>query len=277
MVIHPAEQQLVRRKLAQIVEGLAVLEQTEELGMVREINLVQEPDANDLPDETQNLRVLALRQIVLSEVDDVAPDRLGRVDDEVLVLDNLERVERADVDGLRMDGVRHGVVDELAEKNTVVASGEQRHRHDVHGQAVGEVGVVAESLVDVVRERDLLLLRERVLGRRRGARNLELVAGLLHHGAHLGVRAPGANVLNKGEELGKLKSCVVVEINLRNDLAELALVDLLAEVAHHDSELVDGHRAVAVSVEHVELADEVVDLGGLERREPTRNRAILVS
>lgn len=88
--------------------------------MKTNIDLGQETGLDDLPDETQNQVLASIHDILRSNVDDTASDSLGRVDGDVVVLDDLEVGELVlDVQDTLIDGVWHRVVDELAQKKTI--------------------------------------------------------------------------------------------------------------------------------------------------------------
>ena len=59
-----------------------------------DINLGQKSPSDDLPNETKNKVLAALRDISRSDVDDRASNTLGRSDDDVVVLSDLESVQR---------------------------------------------------------------------------------------------------------------------------------------------------------------------------------------
>lgn len=81
----------------------------------RAFRLVAYPD--DLPQETEDEVRLALGQVVSVDVDDVAADRLRRVQGKRQVL--VFRVQRqvSFVDGTLVDRIRARVIDDFAAKN----------------------------------------------------------------------------------------------------------------------------------------------------------------
>lgn len=88
--------------------------------MKTNIDLGQETGLDDLPDEAQNQVLASIHDILGSNVDDTASDSLGRVDGDVVVLDDLEVGELVlDVQDTLIDGVGHRVVDEFAQKETI--------------------------------------------------------------------------------------------------------------------------------------------------------------
>ena len=100
----------------------------------------------------------AVHEILRADVDDVAADGLGRVDGDGLVLVDLEVVEvGALVEHTLVDGLRDGIVDELADEETIVHRGEERVVLGVDGQAAADVPVLVKGVVDVIGEGLLLL------------------------------------------------------------------------------------------------------------------------
>lgn len=127
VVVEPAEEDLVRRETEEFFDRLPVVEEAVELRVVFDANLRQETPPNDLPDETEDEVLRTVSDVLRSDVDDRASDTLGRGDNDVVVLRDLEGVERLRlplgdrrlVKDTLVDRVRDRVVDELAENETV--------------------------------------------------------------------------------------------------------------------------------------------------------------
>lgn len=120
MEVEPSQQNLLWRKAKELLQRLILLQETVQLGVKTNIDLGQETSLDDLPDETQNQVLASIHDILGSNVDDTASDSLGRIDGNVVVLDDLEVGELVlDVQDTLIDGVWHRVVDELAQKETI--------------------------------------------------------------------------------------------------------------------------------------------------------------
>lgn len=125
--VEPPEQDLVRRQPEELLERLALVEQPVQLRMVLDVNLAEQSPPDDLPDQPKDEVFGPVRNVRRANVDDRAPDSLGRGDDNVVVLGDLERVERLGlalghgrlVENSLVDRVRNRVVDELAQDQTV--------------------------------------------------------------------------------------------------------------------------------------------------------------
>jgi len=88
-----------------------------------DIDLAQKTSPDDLPDQTQDQVFPTLRNILRTDVDDGTSDTLGRGDDDVVVLGDLEGVEftlrGGFVENSVVDRVRHRVVDKFTENQSV--------------------------------------------------------------------------------------------------------------------------------------------------------------
>lgn len=54
MIVEPSQQDLLRRQSQELLQGLAVLQQTVQLRVQLDVNLAQQSPTNDLPDQTQH-------------------------------------------------------------------------------------------------------------------------------------------------------------------------------------------------------------------------------
>ena len=113
MVVEPAEEDLVRWEGQKVGQLLARLQQTCKSRTILEVDLGEETNADNLPQETKDKMWLALHQVLCPDVDDVAADGTGRVEGQGLVLVDGIGVEFA-VDGTLVDGTGDGRVDEFA-------------------------------------------------------------------------------------------------------------------------------------------------------------------
>ena len=88
-----------------------------------DIDLAQKTSPNDLPNEAQDQVFPSLRDILRTNVDDRTSDTLGRGDDDVVVLSDLEGVEftlrGGFVENSVIDRVRHRVVDKFTQDQPV--------------------------------------------------------------------------------------------------------------------------------------------------------------
>ena len=116
--------------------------------MVLERDIVEQDLADDLPRHAKHQVLRALEYVGRSDVHQAAPDGLGRVDGEVVVLYHLKLgqigllVEGALVYGARLDDVH-----ELGKRNSVLEHLEERIRvGGVHGEALRHERVVAQNL-----------------------------------------------------------------------------------------------------------------------------------
>jgi len=123
MEVEPPQQDLVRRQPQELFQSLSILQQSVELGMNLDIDLAQKTSPDDLPDQTQDQVFPTLRNILRTDVDDGTSDTLGRGDDDVVVLGDLEGVEftlrGGFVENSVVDRVRHRVVDKFTENQSV--------------------------------------------------------------------------------------------------------------------------------------------------------------
>jgi len=158
VVVEPAEQDLVRGKLEEVVNVFSGLQETEHLRVLSERDLTHETDTDDLPNETKYQVRATLIDIGRANVHYRATDGLGRVDAQIVVLGLLVDVLGLHVDDTLIDGVGNGIVDELAEQHSVRTRSEQRVVVRVNGQTTLQRGILAEHLVDVLDEGLLFLV-----------------------------------------------------------------------------------------------------------------------
>ena len=92
--------------------------------MLGQVNRLEKLDFDDLPNDSEDdVRVLAtLDQVGRVYVCDLATNRLGCIDAEVLVLANLVNIELAllNVERALVHSTRHSLVDELAKKDFAI-------------------------------------------------------------------------------------------------------------------------------------------------------------
>ena len=96
-----------------------------------DIDLSKQTASDDLPDEAEYQMFPAFGDICSANIDDGTSDALGRGDDNVVVFRDLEGIERFTWLGLiqdtDVDSVWHGIVDEFAQDQTVLAFIEELH------------------------------------------------------------------------------------------------------------------------------------------------------
>lgn len=139
--VEPSQEDLVGWQSQELLQSLSIFEESVELGVQLDVDLVEEASSDDLPDQAEHEVLPSFDEIGGPDVDDAAADSFGRRDDNVVVLCHLEVVERfRPTTGLRglwlrwdpavrlasrlveyslVDGVRDGVIDELAQDQTV--------------------------------------------------------------------------------------------------------------------------------------------------------------
>lgn len=119
---------------------------------------------DNLPNQTQEQVGSSSHNVLSVNVNDVASNGTGRVEHEGVVLRDLDGVGSLLVQGTLVDGLGDGVVDELAEEDTVAAGLEEGVSLLGDGDDVLKIGVVLEGVVDPVDEGELLLVRVGVSG-----------------------------------------------------------------------------------------------------------------
>ena len=159
--IDPAEQELLRWELEQILERLARLEEPDHLGVCLEVDRREQCHLNHLPDQAEHKVGAPLDHVLRADVDDGETDRLSGGEYEVLVLDEVEGRTRAKVDRALVDRLGHRHVEQLAQERAV-GDGREEVADLGNRQDVREVGVVSELAVDEFDECGALLLVERV-------------------------------------------------------------------------------------------------------------------
>ena len=132
VVVEPTEKDLLWGQAQELLKGLILFQKTVKLGVQLDINLTQQTTSNDLPNKTQNQVLTNFNDISTSDVDNGAADGLGGGDDDVVVLCDLERVQRFARGGLvqhtHVNSVRYGIVDQFAQDQAVAGLIEELHR-----------------------------------------------------------------------------------------------------------------------------------------------------
>jgi hypothetical protein len=172
-----------------LLEGLVVVQQPVQLRVQFDVDLAQQTSSDNLPNQTQDQMLSHFDDVSAANVDDRAADTLGRLDDDVVVLGEVEVVQRLDllarlVQHTLVDGVGHAVVDELGEHEPVLALVEHLERVRGERQTVANVGVAREDGIDVARKLGALVFVDGVRDVRGGALDLDAAstaadAGLL--------------------------------------------------------------------------------------------------
>ena len=123
--------------------------------MELDIDLSQKTPPNDLPNETKNKMLAALRDIGRSDVDHRATDTLGGSNHDVVVLSDLESVERFSwlwlVENTRIDRIRNGVIDELTKEQSIFAFIKKLHGIGWDRIATPNIWIVFDHLSNVIR------------------------------------------------------------------------------------------------------------------------------
>lgn len=119
--------------------------------MKLDIHLRQQAPPNNLPDKTQNKMFPSFRKVGRTNVHDRTSDGFRRGDDDIIVLGDLKRIERFLGGGLvedaDIDGLGDGVVDELAEEETVTAFFKDLHGFGGDGDACAYIWIAFEHLI----------------------------------------------------------------------------------------------------------------------------------
>lgn len=68
--VEPTKKNLIGRQAQELLERLVVLEQTIQLGVVLNVNLIEQTLANDLPDEAEDEVLAAFNEVRGADVDD---------------------------------------------------------------------------------------------------------------------------------------------------------------------------------------------------------------
>lgn len=120
MVIEPSKENLVWGKSQKLIKRLILLKQTIQFRMKLDIDLAKQTTLDDLPNETENQVLTTFNKILGTNVNNRASDSLGRVDNDIVVLGHLEIVDLlSSIENTLIDGVRHSVVDEFTQNQTI--------------------------------------------------------------------------------------------------------------------------------------------------------------
>lgn len=88
--VEPSEQDLLWGKSEELFKRLILLQETIQLWVETDIDLRQETSLDDLPDKAKNQMLASIHNILRSNVDNAASNSLGRVDGDIVVLNDLE-------------------------------------------------------------------------------------------------------------------------------------------------------------------------------------------
>lgn len=99
--------------------------------MELDIDLAQKTSLDDLPDKTKDQMFTGFHNILRPNVNHRAPNRLGRVDDNVVVFDHLELIDgllglATNVQYTFIDRIRHRIVDQFTQNETVYCNRAQK-------------------------------------------------------------------------------------------------------------------------------------------------------
>merc|ERR1711974_111687 len=123
MVVKPPQQQLLCRHGREILESFVVLEQTNQLGVLFQVNLCKQLDLHELPNHPQNKTglVCAFAKISCSNVCDLGSNRLCCLHNQVVILVHLKKAEAllpfSLVNSAHIDSIRSRGIDELCKED----------------------------------------------------------------------------------------------------------------------------------------------------------------
>jgi hypothetical protein len=179
----------------------------------KEKKRIRKTDLDDLPNESQNQVGSSGNNVLGVNVDDIATNSASGVQHEGVVLRDLNWVRGLLVDGALVNGLGDGVVDELAEEDSVAAGLEEGISLLGNGEDGLEVGVILQGVVDPVDEGELLLVGVRVSssisgGGRGSTKNVD-VSSLLHNGT----KSAGLSTPALSDDLIKYKYTIYIKSN----------------------------------------------------------------
>jgi len=122
--------------------------------MELDIDLSQKTPSDDLPNETKDEMLAALRDISRSDVDHRASNTFGRRNNDVVVLGDLESVQRFPwlwfVENSRINCVRNGVVDEFTKDQSIFALIEKLHGISWDRITTSNIRIILDNLSRVL-------------------------------------------------------------------------------------------------------------------------------
>ncbi len=181
VVVDPSKQNLIRWQAQEFLQRLTIIEQTVELRVVLQVDLAEQTTSNDLPYETKNQVLLAVDEILRTDVNNAASNSFSGGDDNVVIFGHLESVGAfasfAKVEYTLIDGIRHGIVDKLAENETVSALVEELEGVGWDRKARSNVRIAGETRVDVTGELGTFILVDSVLSGGSSALDKHLALG----------------------------------------------------------------------------------------------------
>ena len=162
MVVEPSEQNLVWSEPKEIVDSFVFFTKTEKLWVELYIDLCEETASDDLPDETEDEMLSALCEIGGTDIDNGASNTLRTSNDNVIVLCDLESIQRLlrgwFIKNTEIDSVWDRIIDEFAENEAVLAVIVQLHSIRWNWISVCKIWVMLEHLVYMIREFALFVL-----------------------------------------------------------------------------------------------------------------------
>lgn len=118
--------------------------------MKLDIDLREQATADNLPDEPEDKMLAALSEIRGSNVDHGTANALCRGNDNIVVLGDLEGIQRFPrlrfIQDTGINGVGHRVVDKFREDQTVFAFVEELHSVGGDRIDVADIGIVFDDL-----------------------------------------------------------------------------------------------------------------------------------
>lgn len=157
MIIEPAQQNLLRRESEELVQRLVVFQQPVQFRVQLDINLSKQTAADNLPDQPEEQVLANLNDILAANVDYRATNTFCRVDNNVVVLGHVERIQLLDlrarlVQNPLINCVGNTVVNQFRQDQPVLALIEHFEGIRGEGKHMANIGVARQNGVDMSRE-----------------------------------------------------------------------------------------------------------------------------
>ena len=118
--------------------------------MELDIDLGQKTPSDDLPNETKDKMLAAFRDISRPDVDNGASNTLGGCNDDVVIFSDLESIQRFSwlwfVENSCINCVSHGVIDELAKDQSILAFVKKLHGISWDRITISNIWIVFDHL-----------------------------------------------------------------------------------------------------------------------------------
>ena len=163
MIVEPSEEDLFWRQTKKLLKGLILVQKSVKFWVELNVDFAQQTTANNLPDQSEYQVLADLNDISRSNVHDRTTDTLGGLNDDVVVLSVVESVQSLDllswsVQHTLIDGIWHGVVDQLGENKSVLAVVEHLEGVGWEWEQVPNIWVACEDGIDVSGKLSTLIL-----------------------------------------------------------------------------------------------------------------------